>query len=35
MGAKNNPKKNHSHAFRLVVCAQYAQKIANKKQTNP
>ncbi len=31
IGAKNQPKKNQSHALRLVVWTQYAQKIPNKK----
>src|SRR5215218_7580929 len=35
IGAKNHPRKNHSHALRSVVCAQYAQKIPNKKNAAP
>jgi hypothetical protein len=35
IGARKSPKKNQAHAFRLVVCAQYAQNIPNRKVTKP
>ena len=34
IGANSSPRKNHNQAFRLVVCAQYAQRIANKKHAS-